>query len=97
MFTCQSLSVGKGIIMKACSVLPTIYMKSRMPNMGHSAITDSNHHSHPKTSPTFVEAAAKGFWSGTGKLPWSIRLYVIPARKIIPCLVAVSHVLKREK
>ena len=80
-FTHQNLSVGKGTIMKAFSVLPTIYMKSRMPNTGHSAITGSSHGPQPKTSPKCVGAAAKVFWSGTVKLPWLTRLYVIPARK----------------
>ena len=80
-FTHENLSVNKGIIMKACSVLPTIYMKSRMPDTGHSAITDSSHCLRPKTSPTCVGAAAKVFWSGTVKLPWLTRLYVSPAKK----------------
>lgn len=80
MFIHQNLLVCKGTIMKACSVLP-IYMKSRMPNTGHSAITDLSHHPQPKISPTRVGAAAKVFWSGTVKLPWLTRLYGIPARK----------------
>lgn len=81
MFTHQNLLIGKGIIMKAFSILPTIYMKSRMPNTGHSAITDSSHHLRPKTSSTCIGAVAKVFWSGTGRLPWPTGLYEIPARK----------------
>lgn len=65
-----------------------------MPTTGHSAIIDSSHHPHPKTSPTCVGAAAKVFWSGTGKLPWPTKLYALPASKQYPVLL-VHHMCSK--
>lgn len=40
--------------MNVCSFLP-VYMNSRMPNIGHSAITDSSPHSEPKSLPAWEQ------------------------------------------